>query len=174
MTAYLQVQIQTESFSLGHEEQALLSHARNAGALVAFQGMVREFENLAQADASQPSVQGLFLEHYPHVTEAEIERIMRQALERWPFSAMKVIHRVGTLALHEPIVLVLVYAEHRQAAFAAAEFVMDYLKNQAPFWKKELFSDQSSEWVAAKQSDAAALARWQTSQSADNNAAKYE
>lgn len=161
MSAYLHVQIQTDSFELGQEEKALALHARNAGALVAFQGMVREFESLQNKDSSCVSVKGLFLEHYPGVTEAEIERIMRLALERWPFSAMKVIHRIGDLALHESIVLVLVYAEHRAQAFAAAEFVMDYLKNQAPFWKKEVYSDHSSSWVKAKASDAASLARWQ-------------
>lgn len=132
---------------------------------MAFQGMVREFETLhtiqnESTASSTKSVSGLFLEHYPGVTEQEIERIMRQAHERWPFSAMKVIHRVGHLGLHEPIVLVLVFAEHRAQAFAAAEYVMDYLKTQAPFWKKEVFSDESTAWVEAKDSDTQAAERW--------------
>lgn len=167
LTAYTSVQIQTESFDLAREEKALQMNACNAGALVAFQGMVREFEQLVPKDTapsslSKPAVRGLFLEHYPGVTEHEIERIMQQAWLRWPFSAMKIIHRVGELALHEPIVLVLVYAEHRAQAFSAAQYVMDYLKTQAPFWKKERFTDESSVWVEAKDSDAHALAQWET------------
>lgn len=152
-TFWYQVRIQEAEFSLGDEEQQLRQHAHNAGALVAFQGMVREWD-------CTPAVQALFLEHYAGVTEAEIERIVRLAAERWALSAAQVIHRVGLLRASEPIVLVMVCAEHRAEAFWAAEFIMDYLKTQAPFWKREHRADGSEQWVSAKTSDQQASERW--------------
>ena len=148
-----EVRIQTHEFSLGEEEPRIRQYAHNAGALVAFQGMVREF------DQAQ-SLQALFLEHYEGVTEAEIERIMDEAATRWPLLAAQVIHRVGLLHASEPIVLVQVCAEHRAEAFSAAQFIMDYLKTQAPFWKREHRTDGSEAWVAAKNSDQQASERW--------------
>ena len=102
----------------------------------------------------------LYLEHFPEVTEQEIARIVAQANERWHITACTVIHRVGLLAADEQIVLVLVASEHRQAAFAAAEYIMDYLKTEAPFWKQERFIDGREHWVEAKASDAQAAAQW--------------
>lgn len=147
------ISIQTGGFDLATEEAALRQHAGDAGALVAFQGMVRAH------DAAIP-LAALFLEHYPGVTEAEIQRIADDAAQRWPLSAVRVIHRVGSLAPGEQIVLVLVASGHRKAAFAAAEYLMDYLKTEAPFWKREDFVDGSRRWVDAKASDDAAAARW--------------
>ncbi|MCQ4143280.1 MULTISPECIES: molybdenum cofactor biosynthesis protein MoaE [Vogesella] len=150
---YCDITVQTAAFDLGAEELALRAHAGDAGALVAFQGMVRAHDEAVPLAA-------LFLEHYPGVTEAEIRRIAEQAAARWPVSACRVIHRVGALAPGEPIVLVLIAAGHRAGAFAAAEYLMDYLKTQAPFWKREDFVDGSSRWVEAKASDDAACGRW--------------
>lgn len=152
-TCWREVRIQTQPFSLGEEEARLRSHAHNAGALVAFQGMVREFDH-AQ------SLRALFLEHYDGVTESEIERIIDEAAARWPLSAVQVIHRVGLLNASEPIVLIMVCAEHRAEAFSAAQFIMDYLKIQAPFWKREHHADGSETWVETKASDQQASERW--------------
>ena len=152
-SCWREVRIQTQAFQLGVEEPRLREHAHNAGALVAFQGMVREL------DCAQ-SVQSLFLEHYDGVTESEIERIIDEAVVRWSLSAVQVIHRVGLLHASEPIVLVMVCAEHRAEAFNAAQFIMDYLKTQAPFWKREHRADGSKAWVEAKTSDQQASERW--------------
>ncbi len=152
-TCWREVRIQTQPFSLGEEEPRLRSHAHNAGALVAFQGMVREFDH-AQ------SLRALFLEHYDGVTESEIERIIDEAAARWPLSAVQVIHRVGLLNASEPIVLIMVCAEHRAEAFSAAQFIMDYLKIQAPFWKREHHADGNETWVETKASDQQASERW--------------
>lgn len=147
------ISIQAGRFDLAAEEAALRQHAGDAGALVAFQGMVRAH------DAATP-LAALFLEHYPGVTEAEIGRIASNAAQRWPLTAVRVVHRVGSLAPGEQIVLVLVASGHRKAAFAAAEYLMDYLKTEAPFWKREDFVDGSSRWVDAKASDSDAAASW--------------
>ncbi|UDM16778.1 molybdenum cofactor biosynthesis protein MoaE [Vogesella sp. XCS3] len=147
------ITIQTALFDLGAEEAMLRAQAGDAGALVAFQGMVRGH------DAAIP-LTALFLEHYPGVTEAEICRIAEDAAARWPLTAVRVIHRVGSLAPGEGIVLVLVASGHRAAAFAGAAFLMDYLKTEAPFWKREHFADGSLRWVDAKASDDDAAARW--------------
>ena len=152
-SCWREVRIQTQPFSLGEEESRLRAQAHNAGALVAFQGMVREFDH-AQ------SLRALFLEHYDGVTESEIERIIDEAAARWPLSAVQVIHRVGLLNASEPIVLIMVCAEHRAEAFSAAQFIMDYLKIQAPFWKREHHADGSETWVETKASDQQASERW--------------
>lgn len=150
----LEIRVQTACFDLAQEEASLAAATQDAGAMVAFQGRVRGH------DGPQP-LTALYLEHYPQVTEAEIRRIALQAAERWPLLGCRVVHRVGRLLPGEPIVLVLLAASHRQAAFAAAEFLMDYLKTEAPFWKREEFADGSRQWVEAKSSDAEACQRWQ-------------
>jgi len=124
----------------------------DAGALVSFVGTCRsEGGRLA----------GLELEHYPGMAEAEFERIVREAAERWPIIAMAVVHRTGRVLAGEDIVVVAAVSEHRIAAFGAAEFAMDFLKTSAPFWKKEIAADGSTaRWVAAKASDDAAAGRW--------------
>ncbi|MCP1660604.1 molybdenum cofactor biosynthesis protein MoaE [Neisseria perflava] len=150
------IRIQTQDFNLQQEYDALLSQGENIGAVVGFVGLVRD------RDTDTP-LRSLFLEHYPEVTENEIARIIQTAAERWPVTACTVIHRVGHLHAAEQIVLVLTASQHRKAAFAAAEFVMDYLKTEAPFWKKEIFSDGLERWVEAKQSDQAAAQQWEKS-----------
>jgi len=151
----LDITVQTQGFDLAQEEAALAQAATDAGAVVAFQGRVRGH------DGAQP-LRALHLEHYPGVTEAEITRIAKLAATRWPLIACRVIHRVGRLEPGEPIVLVLVASSHRQAAFAAAEFLMDYLKTQAPFWKREEFADGETHWVEARASDTDACQRWES------------
>ena len=148
-----QVRIQTESFCLAEEEQKLQAAAYDCGALVSFKGMVRG------KDQQQP-LSYLFLEHFPGVTENEIEHIIHLAAERWHMASCLVIHRVGNLLVGEPIVLVMVAARHRKEAFHAAEFIMDYLKTEAPFWKKEFFSDGNAQWVQAKATDTRHKERW--------------
>ena len=154
-----EVRVQTDAFELAEEERRIRQYAPNAGALVIFQGMVREFNHHLEQDHNP--IEALFLEHYPEVTEAEITRIIETAAQRWDILAVQVIHRVGKLYADEVIVLVSVCAEHRTAAFAAAEFVMDYLKTQAPFWKREHYADGAAHWVPPKASDQQALQNWQ-------------
>ena len=149
----MQIRVQTTPFDLATEEAQLRVRAGDAGALVAFQGMVRAFDQAV-------ALTHLFVQHYPGVTEREIQRLLATASERWVLQAVQVIHRVGVLAVGEAIVLVLVAARHRQAAFEAASYVMDQLKTQAPFWKQEHFADGSARWVALKAQDVQAAARW--------------
>lgn len=148
------VRVQHENFNLQDEYHALLTQSPNVGAVVSFIGLVRD------RDTDVP-LSALYLEHFPEVTEAEISRIIEMACERWPLSACTVIHRVGELAADEQIVLVLTASTHRKAAFSAAEYLMDYLKTEAPFWKKEIFSDGREHWVEAKSSDQAAVESWE-------------
>ena len=134
-------------------ETAALSRGRNdAGALVTFTGICRGEEEGAPIAA-------LVLEHYPGMAEDEIKRHVEEAKKRWPLLAVRIAHRVGRIAPGEIIVFVAAASAHRQAAFAAAEFLMDYLKTRAPFWKKVERAD-GTHWVAARQTDDAAAARW--------------
>jgi len=146
------VSIQTEDFDLSAEAAALRAGDRGVGAVAAFIGTVR--------DRSEGSaVSAMELEHYPGMTERAIEAMIDQAHQRFDIRAARVVHRVGPLALGEQIVLVLVSSAHRGQAFQACEFLMDYLKTQAPFWKKEA-TPEGSRWVDARVADDAALARW--------------
>ncbi|MCO5159702.1 MAG: molybdenum cofactor biosynthesis protein MoaE [Mesorhizobium sp.] len=152
MSARITVRIQTEDFDLSAEVSALLSGLRDTGAVVTFSGLCRGEDGTLAA---------LELEHYPGMAEAEIRRIAEQAAARWPVTALCAIHRVGRIAPGENIVLVVAASAHRQAAFDAASFLMDFLKSRAPFWKKEHLRDGSEGgWVDAKESDEAALRRW--------------
>lgn len=153
---HIHVAVQTETFELEKESQALLECSGDAGAMVLFQGMVREFDQSVQLEK-------MVLEHFPGVTEKEISRIILAAQAKWDIAGCRVIHRVGELSADDPIVLLIVTAKHRLHAFLAAEFIMDYLKTEAPFWKKEFLQDGRNYWVDAKQSDQAILARWQES-----------
>ncbi|MCV2355285.1 molybdenum cofactor biosynthesis protein MoaE [Paucibacter sp. B2R-40] len=146
------VSIQTEDFDLGAQTLALRGQDGGIGAVVAFVGTVR--------DASHgQNVSAMELEHYPGMTEAAIERMIDAAFARFDIRAARVIHRVGALLACDQIVLVLVASAHRGQAFQACEFLMDYLKTQAPFWKKET-TPEGAQWVDARDSDDAALARW--------------
>ncbi len=146
------VSIQTEDFDLTAETASLREADGGIGAVVAFVGTVRE------AADGRP-VQLMELEHYPGMTEAAVASMIDEAFQRFDIRAARVIHRVGPLAAREQIVLVLVASRHRGQAFEACEFLMDYLKTQAPFWKKEHGPD-GAQWVDAREVDDAALARW--------------
>jgi molybdopterin synthase catalytic subunit len=146
------VSIQTDDFDLGSEVAALRAGDGGVGAVAAFVGTVRERNDGAP-------VQSLELEHYPGMTEAAIESMIDQAVARFAIRAARVVHRVGTLAPAAQIVLVAVTAAHRGEAFQACEFLMDYLKTQAPFWKREA-GPTGARWVDARVADDAALARW--------------
>ena len=146
------VSIQTADFDLAAESAALRAGDAGVGAVASFVGTVRNH-------AEGATVQGMELEHYPGMTEAAIEAMIDQALARFDIRGVRVIHRVGTLEAGAQIVLVLVTSAHRHPAFEACEFLMDYLKTQAPFWKKEQRGD-GAHWVDARADDDAALARW--------------
>ncbi|MBS0443239.1 MAG: molybdopterin synthase catalytic subunit MoaE [Proteobacteria bacterium] len=146
------VSIQTADFDLGAEVAALRAADAGVGAVASFVGTVRD-RNDGQG------ISAMELEHYPGMTEKAIEAMIDQALARFDIRAARVIHRVGPLKPLDQIVLVVVSSAHRGAAFQACEFLMDYLKTQAPFWKKES-TPEGSRWVDARVSDDAALARW--------------
>ncbi|KJY85161.1 molybdopterin synthase catalytic subunit [Vibrio galatheae] len=145
------VSVQFEDFSVGAEYDAL-AHGTSAGAVVTFTGKVRDM-NLGD------NVIGLSLEHYPGMTEKALIEICGEAQQRWPLLSIRVIHRVGELDIGDQIVFVGVSSAHRGAAFEACEFVMDYLKTKAPFWKKER-TTEAVRWVDSRDSDAKAAERW--------------
>lgn len=144
------VRVQREDFDVAAEVAALTA-GTEAGAIVTFTGRVR---------GEMGRVKSIMLEHYPDMTEAELARIEAEANARWPLVASLIVHRVGELAVGDNIVLVVTASRHRQAAFEAAGFLMDYLKTQAPFWKKETLASGESNWVGARDSDACAARRW--------------
>lgn len=150
----MSISIQQEDFDQAQEYQQLLSDAPRIGAIVTFCGLVREFD---QGDGKS-----LELEHFPGMTEKTLLDIIEQAKQRWPIINARVVHRIGKLALGEQIVFVGVNSAHRKAAFHACEFIMDFLKTQAPFWKKAI-STQKEYWVEAKQSDQLASEKWDQS-----------
>ncbi len=144
----LRIAVQTQDFDL-NAEVALLAGGGDTGAVASFTGHVRAEEGLTS----------LTLEHYPGMTEAQIARMAQDASTRWALTGITVIHRVGTLLPGEVIVLVAAASAHRAEAFAACEYLMDYLKTQAPFWKEEA-RDDITRWVDARTSDDEAAARW--------------
>jgi molybdopterin synthase catalytic subunit len=148
-----EVRVQTADFDLGVETARLRAGDARVGAVVAFVGTVRDLNDGAQVAAME-------LEHYPGMTEKALEDITEQARARWPLFGTLVIHRVGPLLPLDQIVLVAVTAAHRGDAFAACEFIMDYLKTDAPFWKKE-DTPEGARWVDARVTDDKARARWQ-------------
>jgi len=147
------IRVQTEDFDIGAEVRALTAGRTDIGALVTFTGLVR--------DTNGGAVSSMELEHYPGMTEKELSRIEAEANERWPLLATLIVHRVGKLAPGDNIGLVAAASAHRQAAFDAASFLMDYLKTRAPFWKREETGDKSH-WVDARESDGKAAAKWDT------------
>jgi molybdopterin synthase catalytic subunit len=152
MTAIATIRIQEADFDVGQEIAALTRDRTDIGAVVSFSGICRGSEN------GEP-IAALTLEHYPGMAEAEIKRHADEALSRWPLTGLTVVHRVGRITPGENIVLVLAASQHRQAAFQAAEFLMDYLKANAPFWKREEGLKGSS-WIEARGHDDAAAERW--------------
>ena len=152
-----QVRIQTQDFNAADEIADLRQSDSRVGAVCCFIGTVRE-HHLAPSSAS---VQTMELEHYPGMTEKSIEAIVETAQMRFGIFAARVVHRVGILNPLDQIVLVAVTSAHRGTAFQACEFLMDYLKTQAPFWKKETHADGSASWVDARVSDEASRQRWE-------------
>lgn len=146
------VRVQTEDFDAGLEISQLRNAHKNIGAVVSFIGQVRDVN---EGD----TVSTLTLEHYPGMTEKSLEAIVSQAKSRWDIFDALVIHRVGTLEPLDPIVLVAVSSAHRGEAFKACEFMMDYLKTEAPFWKKEV-TNTGERWIDAKLDDENARERW--------------
>lgn len=146
------IRVQAEDFDIGAEIDRLRTGRTDIGAIVSFTGTVRD-------TAGGASVGAMTLEYYPGMTERELERIEKEANERWPLSASLIIHRFGRLEPGDNIVLVVTASAHRQAAFDAAQFLMDYLKTEAPFWKNE-HTPEGSRWVEARDTDNAAAARW--------------
>jgi molybdopterin synthase catalytic subunit len=152
------VRIQTAPFDVAQEIAALQAGDARVGAVCTFLGTVRDRNVGTQSGADTASVLSLELEHYPGMTEKSIEAMIDAAHQRFDIFAARVIHRVGVLPL-DPIVLVVVTSAHRGESFKACEFLMDYLKTQAPFWKKEQ-TPEGTQWVDARVSDDEALARW--------------
>lgn len=147
------VRVQIDDFDVGAEIQSLRSARPDIGAIVTFIGQVRDIN-----DGS--AVSAMYLEHYPGMTEKSLESIVQQAKQRWDILDILVIHRIGDLNPTDQIVMVAVSSAHRNEAFMACEFVMDYLKTEAPFWKKEQTAT-GSRWVEAKATDDAAKEKWQ-------------
>ena len=147
------VRVQREDFDLGAELAGLRAGRTDIGALVSFTGLVRD------AGGAGGGLEALELEHYPGMTEKALAGIEAEARARWPLQACLIVHRYGRMVPGEQIMMVATASPHRAAAFAAAEFLMDYLKSRAPFWKKET-GRGGGRWVEARGADEAALARW--------------
>lgn len=146
----LDIRVQDQPFDLGVETEAFAAGRHDMGAVVTFTGVVRDDSGTLEA---------MEIEHYPGMTEKALTQIATEARTRWSLGAVLVIHRYGRLTPGERIMMVATAAPHRRDAFAAADFLMDYLKSRAPFWKKE-HSRDGTDWVAAKEADEAALDRW--------------
>lgn len=146
------IRVQAGDFDVG-AEIAAMSAGGEVGAVVSFTGIVR-------GGSGKAAIRSMTLEHYPGMTESELERILGVARDRWPLSDALIVHRHGRLLPGDNIVLVVTASAHRQAAFEAAEFLMDYLKTSAPFWKKEELAEGGEGWVEAKAADDKAAERW--------------
>ncbi len=148
------IRIQEDDFDVGAELAALTKGSTEIGGLTVFVGMVRDV-------ASDDTISAMTLEHYPGMTENQLARIEAEALQRWPLSATLIIHRVGRLEPGDRIVLVAAASRHRDAAFEACRFLIDWLKTKAPFWKREE-TPNGDRWVEARDSDTRAAAAWQS------------
>ena len=146
------VRVQEAAFKMDDGYESALRERTDFGAIVTFTGCVRDFNE-------SPDVIGLTLEHYPGMTERTLTQIGEQAYQRWALQAVRIIHRIGDLTPGDPIVRVLVASAHRRDAFQACDFIMDFLKTQAPFWKKE-HSRQGAYWVKERSTDQQAAERW--------------
>ena len=147
------IRVQQEDFDIAALNRELLAKRNNVGAIASFIGLVRDLED--------DSLQQMTLEHYPGMTEKALQDIAEKARQRWKIIDLGIIHRIGALAPADQIVLVSVLSAHRADAFEACEFIMDYLKTDAPFWKKEV-SGQGSKWVESRKSDIFAQKKWDT------------
>ncbi len=148
------VRVQSEDFDVGAEIARLTAGRTDIGAIVTFTGTVRG------GGGGADGVSSMTLEHYPGMTERELQRVEAEAHARWTLQASLIVHRYGELRPGENIVLVITASPHRHAAFQSAEFLMDFLKTRAPFWKREARANGDGEWVDARESDDAATARW--------------
>ena len=148
----MRISVQEESFELGAEAEAFAQANNSSGAIVTFTGIVR--------DADQGGLVAMEIEHYPGMTLKALTEIAQTAKDRWSLGDALVIHRYGRLAPGEQIMMVATASRHRKDAFEAAEYLMDYLKSRAPFWKKEILHDGAADWVASKDEDEDALTRW--------------
>jgi molybdopterin synthase catalytic subunit len=153
----MSISVQETDFDLSAEVAALSRGQDDIGAIATFIGTVR-------GEAHGKHLQSMSLEHYPGMTESELARIEAAAVVRFQLTASRIIHRIGTLRPGDHIVLVIACAPHRHAAISACDFLMDYLKTEAPFWKKETGLDGQGEWVDARQADDAARKRWHARQ----------
>jgi molybdopterin synthase catalytic subunit len=151
----MKIMIQTTDFDLSTELAELRAKHRDVGAIVSFVGTVREMN-------SESQINHMELEHYPGMTEKSLENIAQQAVKRWKINDVVVIHRIGVLPVGAQIVLVAVASKHRGTAFEACEFIIDFLKTDAPFWKKEI-SENGAHWVDARSTDLSALQKWNLS-----------
>lgn len=148
----MRIEVQDAPFDAGEVANAFTRSAQGAGAIVTFTGVVRE------ADTGAMTV--MEIEHYPGMTQKALEQIAQDAVDRWSLADVLIIHRYGRLSPGDQIMMVATASRHRKDAFEAAEYLMDYLKSRAPFWKKEILQDGSASWVAARDADEDALTRW--------------
>lgn len=148
------IRVQTEDFDIGAEIDALSTGKTSIGGICSFAGLVRDMND-------GDGVGAMTLEHYPGMTEKMLEEIEAEAHRRWPLDASLIIHRHGRLEPGDRIVLVIAASAHRQAAFEACHFLIDWLKTKAPFWKAEELPDGESRWVEARDGDSDAAAKWQ-------------
>jgi molybdopterin synthase catalytic subunit len=148
----MSVTIQHGDFDVGEEMARLRAGSNNVGAMVSFVGLVRDM-------SYNDKVENIYVEHYPGMSEKALEKIIAEAKSRWDLLGVRVIHRVGTLGPNDQIVLVATASSHRGHAFSGCEFIIDYLKTDAPFWKKEV-KPQGGEWVITKESDVQRMERW--------------
>lgn len=156
------IRVQKEHFDVSTELAAMTQGRTDIGGLGIFVGLVRDF--VPNDDAGTSAIRAMTLEHYPGMTEKQLAQLEAEALARWPLDQVLIIHRYGRLLPGDQIVLCAATSRHRQAAFEACAFLMDWLKTKAPFWKLEEVNGESN-WVAARQDDDDAAARWQTDQS---------
>ena len=147
----MDVRVQDTEFAFGQEAEAFVARQSSMGAVVTFSGIVRDTE---------AGLQTMEIEHYPGMTEAQLRKFAEEAKTRWNLGDVLVIHRFGPMKPDDMIMMVATAAPHRKDAFEAAEFLMDYLKSRAPFWKREITSEGTGDWVAAKDEDEDALNRW--------------
>ena len=147
----MDIRVQEDPFDLGAETTAFAERQNGMGAIVTFTGVVR--------DLGEGDLHAMEIEHYPGMTEKALEKIAQEALSRWNLGDILIIHRHGMLRSQDMIMMVATSSRHRVDAFQAAEFLMDFLKSRAPFWKKEV-SDKNADWVAARDEDEDALKRW--------------
>ena len=155
----LKVSVQIEPFDVAEEQAQLTGADATVGAVASFVGLVRDTNIVGESDKTD--VATLTLEHYPGMTEQVLTDLANEALKRWSLNGVTIIHRIGELKPTDPIVLVMTSSKHRGDAFDSCQYVMDRLKTDAPFWKKEMLPDGSSRWVDSRECDTKAAQRWE-------------